>query len=105
MKQETYYTILREWRAGGGLKRCLAGEDVLVYPLPPRERIAVCGRSTGPKETHIPWSDAEKAMVQSRYRKEGYTGLLADLPLRSKEAIRGCARRLGVQSTKCGMRA
>ncbi len=105
MNVETYYAILREWRAGGGLKRCLAGEDVPVFRRPHRERIAVCGRSTGLRETHLPWSDAEKAMVQNRYRKEGYTGLLADLPLRSKEAIRGCARRLGVQSTKCGMRA
>ncbi len=100
MNEEACEALLQEWGAGGGLKRCLAGEDVPAFPLPPPERIVVWD---GPTAIRRPWSAAEDAVMRDRYKVEGY-GVLRKLPLRSKDAVRTRARILGVQSKKCGMR-
>ncbi len=93
MKVEAYYTILREWRAGGGLEKCLKGEDTPKFPLPPPERVPVW---SAPPIVRVRWTAAEDAIMRDHYLAEGY-GVLPKLPMRSKEAIRTRARILGVQ--------
>ncbi len=97
MNETACEAILHEWGPGGGLKRCLAGEDVPAFPLPPPERIVVWN---GPTAIRRPWSAAEDAVMRDLYKVEGY-GVLRKLPLRSKDAVRTRARILGVQAATC----
>ncbi len=94
---ETLQAIREEWR-GGGLARCLAGEDILVYPLPAPERIV--GWTAAKR---VSWTTREAAIVRERYRVEGYA-LLPALPGRTKDSLRACAYRLGVQADRPGAR-
>ena len=95
---EACEAILHEWGPGGGLARCLAGEDILVYPLPAPERVRGWTAGKG-----VSWTTREAAIVRERYRVEGYA-LLTALPGRSKDALRGLAYRLGVQADRPGKR-
>ncbi len=92
--------ILTDWRHGG-LARCLAGEDAPAFPSHTPARIVTWDQ---PREIRRPWASCEDAVMRERYFTEGCVALLRALPLRSKDAIRSRARKLGVQSTKCGMR-
>ena len=97
MDEEVYSAVVAEWR-DGGLAQCLAGEDILVFPLPARERIV---EWTAAKR--VSWTAREAAIVRERYRAEGYA-LLTALPGRSKDALKGMAARLGVQADHSGKR-
>ena len=96
---ETLEAIRAEWLAGG-LERCLAGEEPPVYPRPHPSRVVEWRE----REIRIPWTAAEDAIVLDLYRVEGYAGLLDLLPTRSRDAIKGRARTLGVQIRQCGRR-
>ena len=102
MDKEVYGAILNEWGPGGGLARCLAGEedDMPVFSIPVPSRVAQW-REYGVSKR---WAAYEDQVLFARYFSEGCNRLLTALPGRSKEAIKTRARRLGVQPCRKGRR-
>ena len=102
MDKEVYSAILAEWGPGGGLARCLAGEedDMPVYTIPVPSRVAQW-REYGRNKL---WTAYEDQVLLTRYFSEGCNRLLTALPGRSKEAIKTRAGRLGVQPCRKGRR-
>ncbi len=99
MDEEAYNAIISEW-SGGGLARCLAGEEPPVYPMPHPSRIV----EWRDREVRILWNAAEDAIMRDLYRTWGYRGLLDLLPRRSRDAIKSRARTLGLQIKRPGPR-
>ena len=99
MDEEVYSAVVAEWR-GGGLARCLAGEEPPIYPMPHPSRVMRWRE----RRSWIPWTATEEGIVRDLYHVQGYAALKDLLPGRSGDAIKSRARMLGVQAKRCGSR-
>ena len=96
---ENLEAILEEWGPGGGLERCLAGEDY----TPP----FACdwyGRAIPWSYVRGSWTAAEDAVLREHYYEKGSLGCLVLCPTKTKEQIRNRGRALGLQTDKRGTR-
>jgi hypothetical protein len=95
---ETLEAIRAEWR-GGGLARCLAGEDYT-----PPNACDEQGRIIKWQYVIASWTVREDAVIRTRYYKHGILGCLDGCPTRTKDQIRCRAQVLGVQAVGRGKR-
>ena len=99
MNFEACEAILREWGPGGGLKRCLAGEDYTPpFAHDKHGLIIPWGYVRGS------WTAAEDAVLHEHYHERGSLGCLELCPTKTKEQIRNRGAALGLQGDRRGTR-
>ncbi len=96
---ENLEAIRKEWR-GGGLKRCLAGEDNYTPPY----AFNIHGRVIKWGFVRGTWTAEEDAVLTKQYGGKGSLGCLAACPTKTKDQIRSRAQRLGLQTEQRGPR-
>lgn len=105
---EVFKSILAEWR-GGGLERCLAGEDVFSYTALGEDGRLRSWSGKVIKRRHLSgrrrtlWQPWEDAILRENYRNNGVAGCGLAMH-RTKNAIKARAVRLGVQGNRRGRR-